>query len=494
MAERLRAFARRYTRDRRPAVAAGPLYRVIHDPNPQFITTDAAGTVVVHCHDGQWEAWQAPERFLLTLAGTRGGKSSLAPWWLLREMQAKGPGEYLVCAPTYKLLKRGVYRWMRRAFVTYLGLGHVVGDAQGEFVFSREGFERVWPGHRYDHGESRIVFGHAQNPDSLEAAEYKAAVCDEAGQKAFKPESWEAVLRRLSTDQGRVLLPTTPYAVAHWVKHELYDPWKRRGTPAETKTDAACRVVNFESRMNPLFPIEEWDRAKAVLPPWKFDLFYRGILTRPAGAVYDCFRDEGPDTHVKPGGDVFKVPSDWPIRCGVDFGSPNFAAVFACEVMEEQPGPVRADGRAPRKLPSGTHWIFAEYRPDESRTVAQHVAAMMEITGGRVPDLCAGGAGSEQWLRDEFGKAGWPISPPNQTEVEVGIGRVYEGFATRRLFIFDNCPRLIDEIRSYSRQLDEAGNVLNELEDKSSYHLGDATRYLCNYLFEPGPTFTVISL
>ncbi|HVK12877.1 MAG TPA: terminase family protein [Gemmataceae bacterium] len=476
---------------RRPARTA-PLFRLAPATGPRYLTTDPDGTLVAHVHEGQRAAIEAPERFVLILAGTRGGKSVSGPFWLLRQMLARGPGEYLAVAPTYGLLAKGVIKALRRVFCAELRLGRVVGQGSGELRISEAGHYKLWPDREYA-GETKVVFGHAANPDSLEAAEYKAAWLDEAGQRGFKQESWEAIQRRLAIDEGPALMTTTPYVLQHWIK-DIYDRAKGRERGEGGPGDEDYRVVSFESRMNPAFPAAEWDRAKAVLPPWKFDLFYRGILTRPAGAVYDCFRDEGPDTHVKPGGDVFNVPSDWPIRCGVDFGSPNFAAVFACEVMEEQAGPARSDGRAPRKTPSGTHWIFAEYRPEESRTVAQHVAAMKGITGGRLPDLCAGGSASEQWLRDEFGAAGWPISPPNQTEVEVGIGRVYEGFATRRLFVFDSCPKLIDEIRSYSRQLDETGNVLNELEDKSSWHLCDAGRYLCNYLFEPAPTFTVISL
>lgn len=460
-----------------PAAPANPapLFRVIHDPNPTFITHDPDGCVVVHCHAGQWEAWNATERFLLTLAGTRGGKSSLAPWWLLREMQGRGPGEYLVCAPTYKLLKRGVFRWIRRAFVTYLRLGHTIGDAQGEFVFSPEGFARVWPGKPYDNGESRIVFGHAQNPDSLEAAEYKGAVCDEAGQKSFKPESWEAVLRRLSTDEGRVLLPTTPYAVAHWVKDQLYDPWRRRGTLTEEENDRDCRVVNFESRMNPLFPEKEWERAKATLPPWKFDLFYRGILTRPPGLIYDAFVD----SMIWP---TYDPPPMSRIFVGIDFGAPNFAATFFAEEMGEGP---------PRK--SGPRYIaWAEYRPQENHTAKEHVANMHAILAGRKVVQCVGGSFSEEQQRMELIAANWAIGRPDQPDIETGIDRVYGCMRDNRFAVTRDCPRLLAELASYSRPVDEAGNVLEGIEDQHDAHGLDSVRYIIGTLERRGMgTFAV---
>jgi hypothetical protein len=463
MAEIVRRLHQRTRKRKHRRSQRGPLrYRVIHDPSPTFVTTDPDGTVVVHCHDGQWEAWNAPERFLLILAGTRGGKSSLVPWLLLREMQIKGPGEYLACAPTFKILKRGIYRWIRRAFVTQLGLGKIVGDAAGEFHFSEAGFRRVWPKEPYDGGESKIVFGHAANPDSLEAAEYKGAVCDEAGQKGFKPESWEAINRRVSIDQGRIILPTTPYAVAHWIKEQLYDAWERRGTPEAIEGDDECRVVNFESRMNPLFPEKEWDRAKAILPGWRFDLFYRGILTRPPGLIYDAYEGK---KMTRPSW----VPPAWArVFVGIDFGAPNFAATF----FAEQEGPTVGGVSGP------IYVAFAEYRPQENRTAKEHVEAMKGILGGRRVVRSVAGSYSEEQERMELQAAGWSCQRPDQPEVQAGIDRVYAVMREKRFFVTADCPMLLRELTKYSHPTDEAGNVMEGIEDKDEFHGLDSVRYI----------------
>jgi hypothetical protein len=106
------------------------------------------------------------------------------------------------------------------------------------------------------------------------------------------------------------------------------------------------------------------------------------------------------------------------------------------------------------------------------------------MEGPNYPPLaaCIGGAKSEGQWRLDFADAGWPIYPPDQPEVEVGIDRVYAVIKTGRLRVTDVCPRLIDDLNSYSRPVDEAGNVLEGLEDKELYHSADALRYPISWL------------
>ena len=468
--------------DVKPPYDGCPLYEV------------KGGRPVLYPSAPQQQTLESNARVVIALAGVRAGKTSIVPWWLTNEMQDKGPGNYVLAAPTFRLLDKAAVPELRNVMGRVLGLGEVVGGASGEFRISEEGHRRLWPDLPFS--ESRIVFGYAERPESLAALTAKGGALDECGQRSFKQESWEELLARVSIAQGRLLLTTRPYVLLHWLKAlydqaEAYAAWQRKGDGTPAPPDGSdVSVVNYRSIDNPTFPREEWDRAYRTMPRWKADMIYGGVFTRPAGAVYDCFQDSGADSHVKPG--TFTPPPDWPIKCGIDFGSPNFAAIFSTE-PHDIPGPM-VPGRKSRLRPSGTHWVYAEYRPQESATVADHIAAMMKITGGRLPDFCAGGAASEQWLRDEFGAAGWPISEPPQTDVEVGIERVYEGFATRRLFIFEKCKKLIEDVKSYSREIDEAGNVLNDIENKSQAHLCDALRYLGNYLFAPAPTATVIRI
>ena len=43
--------------------------------------------------------------------------------------------------------------------------------------------------------------------------------------------------------------------------------------------------------MNPSFKEEYYERKK-TMPAWKFEMFYNGNFSRPAGLIYDNFDDE----------------------------------------------------------------------------------------------------------------------------------------------------------------------------------------------------------
>jgi hypothetical protein len=485
--DRVRAERARREADRRP------LFRWTtepSDPPGEFVTFDPDGTPAVHIHAGQDRARTSAARFVLVLAGAQSGKTALGPWWLLDEMKARGPGNYLLVAPTFRLLDKQAVPTLNRALGTILKVGHLVGGSSGEFRISEAGHKRIWPDTPYE--PTRIVFGYAENPDSLESLMAKAAWLDECGQRAFKRESHEAIQARLAIHRGRILYTSTPYQHG-WLKTDVYDRAERnrraegdaeraraegREPLPPNPADVGYDAVSYESRMNPVFSQEEWDRQKLVLPAWRFDMRYRGRFTRPAGLIYDCF---DPAVHVMPGKD-FQVPPGWPIYVGVDFGAPNFAAVFFCEVME----PWTAWGSETsswRKLNKPQYVAFAEYRPDESKTVAAHVRAMRAIAG-RNPDLCVGGAKSEGQWRSEAAAAGWPINAPDQPDVEIGIDRMRALLADHppRLRVMDTCPRLLEEIVRYSRPVDDSGTPLEGIEDADEFHGLDSSRYLCSWL------------
>lgn len=378
-------------------------------------------------------------------------------------MERHGPGDYLAAAPTYKLLDKGIYVEIRRVFQDFLKLGKVVGGASGEFRFSPGGFRRLWPGHTYR--DCRIVFGYAENPDSLEAMTARGAWLDEAGQKNFKQASFEAIQRRVSIDQGKILITTTPYTNNHWTKTLIYDAWKRRGTPQETDFDKDIAVISFETIMNPSFPMREWLRAKSMLPEWRFDLFYRGLFTRPAGAIYDCWDSAKMVIKSWPN----DPPKDWKRLCGMDFGAPNFAAVFLAQDPETM-----------------MLHLYKEYRPGEKRTAKEHCDAMLKLlnlqswSDGNFLRITGGAKSEGQW-RAEMKAAGMDVAAPDQPEVEVGIDRVYGQIKTDKLRIWDRCKHIIKDIENYSRPIDDAGNPLEGIEDKETFHSADALRYIMSW-------------
>ena len=85
---------------------------------------------------------------------------------------------------------------------------------------------------------------------------------------------------------------------------------------------------------------------------------------------------------------------------------------------------------------------------------------------------------------------GIPIHGPAVPEVqsiEVGIQRGYGAFSLDRLLVFDDLQGFLDELQSYSRELDEMGEPTEKIEAKETFHLLDAVRYVISYLHMDKP-------
>ncbi len=438
-------------------------------------------------HPGQWRAWESLKRFILILAGTQSGKTSYAPLWLYREIQRRGPGDYMVVTPTVPLLRKKALPEFLHLFYRRLRLGTYQKQEQ-VFTFSREGELRVFGASNPD-TPTQVFFGHASNSESLESATAKAAWLDEAGQKQFRLESWEAIQRRLSIHEGRVLLTTTPYDLG-WLKQRLWDPWI-----AAKRNHPEIEVVRFDSIENPAFPKSEFERARRELPPWKFDLFYRGIFTRPAGLIYSSFDET---RHKCP---RFSIPPEWPRFMGLDFGGVNTAAIFFAEERAPAKGdrPALEDGYTPAGMvPTGRLFAYKEYLAGD-RSAAEHCYHLMRGDAHNPPEpripICAGGSASEGQWRREFARGGFVngvqvpglpihgVEPlKSQTTVEVGINKVFAAFARNELVIFDDLRGMLDELLSYSRELDEMGEPTQKIDAKETFHHCDALRYLISHM------------
>lgn len=424
---------------------------------PSFREVTPDGKLRWHFHAGQQKMWDATQRYVLVLAGTQSGKTSSAPPWLLREIQQRGPGDYLVATPTFPLLELKALPEFKWLFNQTMQLGTYVSSPVRKFTFSAEGAERLF-GERPS-VPTVVYFGHAQDPDSLESATYKGAWLDEVGQKKFRRGSWEAINRRLSINRGRVLLTTTPYDLG-WLKTELFDPWVAAG-----QNHPQIAVVNFRSCDNPAFPRIEYDEQRDKLPAWRFKMFYDGLFERPAGMIYDCF-DEA--QHVVP---TFTVPESWPRYQGADFGGVNTAAIFLAAECDDTGNP------------TGRYIAYREYL-EGGRTAKEHAAAWRK--GEPKTPKCIGGAKSEGQWRKEFAAASYPIGEPLVADVEVGINRLYAGIKSGRLLVMRHLTGFREQLRTYSRELDDRGEATEKIEDKETYHYLDSARYIGTLLFREG--------
>lgn len=412
--------------------------------SPYYTATGGSSiNLFFHDHPGQAQALNSSARFILVLAGIQSGKTVLGPWWLLREMLRCGPGDYLVAGPTFPLLSLKCLPEYKALFQSRLRLGQMREGNSPRFFMSTAGARTLWGKDVDTTVETRIIFGHGQDPDSLESATAKAAHLDEAGQRRFKRASWDAIQGRLSLARGRVLITTTPYTMG-WLKREVYDRAKAG--------DPDYELVHFTSLMNPAFPIAEFEAQRERLPAWRFRMRYEGTFERPAGLIYDCFDDE---TQVIA---RFEIPASWPRYLGLDFGPVNTAGVF-----------IAHDTARDRFI------IYQAYKAG-GRSSEEHVKALHQME--RLPIKQArGGSHTEQGWRDAYRQAGLKVAEPRIRGVEEGIDHVYALIKAGRLVVFDDLYGLLEEIFTYSRALDDNDETTDEIADKSRFHLLDALRY-----------------
>jgi hypothetical protein len=388
------------------------------------------GKARLNLHPGQTKAWDSLARFVFIIAGTQSGKTSFGSWWLEREYRNKGAGDYLAVTATYDLFKLKMLPEMRQVLIGYL--------SGWEWVASDRLFYRK-------DDKTRIILRSANAPEGLESATAKAAWIDECGQDTFRLESWEAVNRRISLAEGRVLGSTTPYNLG-WLKTQVYDRWNHG--------DPDYHVIQFKSTMNPAFPRGEYDRAKRTLPGWKFEMFYNGNFSRPAGLIYEDFNE---DIHLV---DDFEIPVEWPRYVGIDPGAVHTALIWIAHNPNRN--------------------IYYAYREslEGNKTTIQHAAHALGEASDENVIAWALGAKSEIQQRLDWQAAGVPVREPVIIDVEAGIDRVIELFKTKRLFVFKTLVGLRDELGTYSRELDDMGQPTEKIKDKETFHRLDALRYI----------------
>jgi len=156
----------------------------------------------------QTRALKSKKKFVGLIGGTGGGKTFFGPIWLSCEIVKAPKEEFLVVAPTNKILTRA----------TLPKLQEIYRGTQFEGTLKRSlGLYELPQG-------VRIWLGTADRPESLEGGQYKAAWLDEAGQMKYL--AWVAIQARLGLKRGRCLLTTTPYA-RNWLYRNFYMLWRK---------------------------------------------------------------------------------------------------------------------------------------------------------------------------------------------------------------------------------------------------------------------------
>jgi len=251
----------------------------------------------------------------------------------------------------------------------------------------------------------------------------------------YTAEAWHVIQQRCSFNKAVLWVCTTPYSW-NFLKKDLYDPWLASG-----KDHPEINVFQVPSISNPFFPLDEYEKAKRNFPRWKFDMFYRGMFTRPAGLVYSDYT-------------TTTIPLANPVRtfAGFDYGYNNPASIVW--IIE--------DGRGNYQIQR----VWKKSQADHDVLASAMKSTRCEYYG----DPSAAG------VINEMKKRGISIEP-GKNDVMAGIGVVDSMFRTGRLTILEGeTSDLIEELGLYSWQTDGSGEPVEKIE-KSNDHTCDALRY-----------------
>jgi len=361
-------------------------------------------------------------KIVALIGGTGVGKTFLLPVYLLYKAMEKykikqEPIEIIVLAPTHKMLLRNPVKYIVRYF-DQMGISYKFNKSEMTIQF--------------EYGI--IYFISAESYESMQGIHADFVIMDEGGLMG-KPVL-DTALQRLAFNKGQLAIFTTPYSAHHWLKTEVYDLF--------LQGDPNIFVSNPKSSQNPFYPIEEIERAKKLLPAWKFTMFFLAQFTRPAGQIYE-------EVHfVQP----FQIPSGWIYFRGLDFGfnHPNAVVQLAIDPNTD------------------TVYVIDVWK--RSKTNIDDLEKKLKQGSGMVYGDPAGKDAMET-LRSR----GIPISNAKK-DVLAGISMLDAMFRNKKLLVFDHLMQLKDEINSYSWEIDKQENLL-ERPTKENDDLLDALRYAC---------------
>lgn len=193
----------------------------------------------------------------------------------------------------------------------------------------------------------------------------------------------------------------------------------------------------------------------------RYKRLYQGLWAPPEGAIYDIF-DE--DRHMVK---AFDPPALWPRFVGVDPFGAHIAALWLAFDPQNQ-----------------ILNVYREYHEPFGITTTGHARNVVELSKNETIFAWVGGGPSERQARTDWQAAGVPLLEPPISDVWAQIDRVYNLLKTFSLVIHDSCPILLDEIGAYRRKMRD-GKPTEQIEDKSSFHVLDALRYIIAFLSQP---------
>jgi PBSX family phage terminase large subunit len=348
--------------------------------------------------DKQEQAVFSTKRITLCSTGIQWGKTRAgAVKMKLWIHENPGPNcNYIITAPNFKIMQQATLP----AFLDIM-------KGCGEYKKADAVFE-VSSG-------AKVFCRTATDPDSIVGITNVYGIWgDEAG--LYPYYFWVNIQGRSRFKQCPIVLTTSLYSF-NWVAKELI-----RETERGIRDDV--HLCQAESRENPYFPEEEYEKAKKTMNPARFAMMYGGRPNKMEGLVYDCF-DE--DINVIK---AYTLPDSNLVFAGIDWG---YTQPFACTIIA--------------KLPTGRYIAVSEVVQTR-----QTISEIVEILKQRqkIWNIQRFYCGPDQpGSIKELNRAGLPASPANN-DVKNGVDLVYTLIKDAKFQVFkDSCPNLLDEFENY---------------------------------------------
>lgn len=378
-------------------------------------------------------------------------------------------GEYIIARAYMPELRRTTYQVFKEILPKELLIEERVADAQFRIKSTK--------------GEAKFHFVGLDEPGKLDSLNLSGVSIDEASQT-----SEEAMLKlqgRLRNKRGlrKMLLVGNPkghdFVYKYFIKQDCFNaisnPFTGKSfTVAQQKKN--YRMIIAPSTENKHLPPNYVAQLLSTYSPERIQRDIMGSFDAFQGQVYTEFRR---DTHVvKP----FRIPDEWTKFVGADQGYTNPAAFVWCAIDYD-----------------GNIFVYREFYHSEwiipeivkGRGLEEGIVSLTgreKLEGIWIDPSTRANRGKDsdyQTYLDNLPKD-WTLFPANN-EVSTGIDRV-KGYlkpsaqtGKPRLYVFDTCTNLVDELIKYRWKELAPGFAAtqNQKEEpvKKDDHAADALRY-----------------
>ena len=401
-------------------------------------------------------------RFITLVCGRRWGKTELACNKLIRSSW-DDPGEYRYIAPTYKLAKKIAWRKLKKLLPPEM---RKTGHHWKNEV-------ELWIENSYG---SRIQLLGADDPDSLVGEGWKGVVIDETDDTTFS--LWQIIRPALADFKGwcwRLGTPEGYYILFEaFIKDKDYQDSTYRDINNEgIKPDGDYKSFKFKSLDNPYLDPHEIEAMRKDMTEEMFrqeceasfenytGLIYKEFMLLQKELILPAIIKDGRVTGYIKDGKECKLESWWKYYDGLDTGRKTGWLLIGVDNEENE--------------------IICDEIFDVDGLVRDISKRIKEKRFGR--NMTIGVIDSASQVKREYAAEKLNFIDSIK-DVHESIQMTRNKFKNRKLFILDNCPATLRELRS--RKWDEKKKEGKAVPVKENDHLSNALDYMQNTLLRYG--------